>query len=109
VALETIVRQSGLHRAGLFCGRGAKKEAVLKWSRIAVSPAQEIETCSLYTVEKRTLREVGDAYGLSPAGILKILIRNKVERRSKGTRRTTNGDERGGKPLKPRKARESRK
>ena len=74
-----------------------------------LSPSQEIEACSLYTVEKRTLREVGEVYGLSPAGILKILIRNKVERRPQWTRRTTNGDVRGGKPRKPRKPRKSRK
>jgi hypothetical protein len=49
-----------------------------------LSLTQEMEACSLYTGSNRTLRELADRYGLSPAGVLKILIRNGVERRRQG-------------------------
>jgi hypothetical protein len=44
------------------------------------------EACSLYADQRRTLREIAQLYGLTPAGVLKILIRNNIARRSKGGR-----------------------
>jgi hypothetical protein len=43
-----------------------------------LTDAQEIEACSLYADEHRTLREIAQLYGLTPAGVLKILIRNNI-------------------------------
>ncbi len=51
-----------------------------------LTDAQEIEACSLYADQHRTLREIAQLYGLTPAGVLKILIRNNIVRRSKGWR-----------------------
>jgi hypothetical protein len=48
-----------------------------------LTPEQELEACSLYVDEHRTLREVARVYGLCPAGVRKILIRNNVARRPK--------------------------
>ena len=48
-----------------------------------LTPEQELEACSLYADERRTLREVAFVYGLCPAGVRKILIRNNVARRPK--------------------------
>ena len=48
-----------------------------------LTPAQETKACSLYKHQHRTLRELASLYGLSPAGIRKILIRNNVALRPK--------------------------
>jgi len=48
-----------------------------------LTPKQELKACSLYADEHRTLREVARVYGLSPAGVRKILIWNNVARRPK--------------------------
>jgi len=53
-----------------------------------LTPEQELEACSLYAEEHRTLREVARVYGLCPAGVRKILIRNNVARRPKNEPRT---------------------
>src|SRR5215218_1090662 len=36
------------------------------------------ESCSLSADQHRTLREIAQLYGLSPAGVLNILIRNNI-------------------------------
>jgi hypothetical protein len=51
-----------------------------------LTDAEEIEACSLYADQRRTLRDIAQVYGLTPAGVLKILIRNNIARRSKGGR-----------------------
>jgi hypothetical protein len=51
-----------------------------------LTDAEEIEACSLYADQHRTLRDIAQLYGLTPAGVLKILIRNHIARRSKGRR-----------------------
>ena len=51
-----------------------------------LTPEQELEACSLYADEHRTLREVARLYGFCPAGIRKILIRNNVALRPKKER-----------------------
>ena len=52
--------------------------------------AEENEVCSLYSVQQHTLRELASRYGLSPAGVRKILMRNNIVRREAGPRRETN-------------------
>jgi hypothetical protein len=47
-----------------------------------LTDAEEIEACWLYADQRRTLREIAQLYGLTPAGVLKILIRNNIARRS---------------------------
>jgi hypothetical protein len=58
-----------------------------------LTPKQELKACSLYADEHRTLREVARVYGLSPAGVRKILIWNNLARRRKKKLGVNEGDD----------------
>ena len=60
-----------------------------------LTDGEEIEACSLYADQRRTLREIAQLYGLTPSGVLKILIRNNIARWSKGGREIANDHGRG--------------
>ena len=50
-----------------------------------LTPEQELEACSLYAEEHRTLREVARVYGLCPAGVRGVAQKKKLGVKMKAT------------------------